>query len=107
MAKQFFMLMQDDHRSAKNILQAELREKVKANWSQKLTSSPEVEAERLNQTVDICNGLHPKSTALRPYLWKGTDKYPGANDSYCIDGLFKLVFFPVKESTAGKEVTNV
>lgn len=97
MAKKYFLLMQDDHRTASNKLREKVRKEVHKQFSQRVISDV---SEVLNDLVKLEKRLNAEHSRCAPvrglfHTWKG--RYPGAHDFYSVDGLFKLAFYEVKE----------
>jgi hypothetical protein len=97
---QYFLMMTDDHRAAKNKLHEEIRKQVRATFNQTLTSDIPDVCRHIESIINACNSLHKRSDPAKGEYWE-RDHYPNSSDCYYMPGLFQLVFHKVKEVTNG------
>jgi len=101
MAKSYFLLMQDDHRTASNKLREKIRSQVKEQFSQRVIRDVSKILLELSELEKNLNSEHSRCAPVKGefHSWKG--KYPGSHDFYAVHGLFHLAFYEVKEVSNG------
>jgi len=99
--KRYFLLMQDDHRTASNRLREDFRREVRDKFNQTITSDPKNTLSKLSDLESEFNAKFPRCTALKGEFYAYAGKFRGSNDFYSIHGLFHLTFFEVKEVANG------
>jgi len=96
MANQFFMLISDDHRAAKNTLEDTIRKTVREKFNMVLTQDVTQTAKEVIEVVKLLN-LNSKSKPVNAEFYVKRNDFTGRHNMVYVPQLFQLVFYPVKE----------
>jgi hypothetical protein len=100
MAKsQYFLLINNDHRGAKNKLHEQIRENVRETFSQTLSTDKAEVCRLIQSIIESCNAFHKRCEPVKGHFTERSQHY--LNDYFFVPDLFTLVFYKVKEVSNG------